>query len=82
MLKYESVSELVAEAEKRNIKISELVLEDQAKSMEKEPIEGIKKHSRPEFRIGLERSYDTGQIRRLAHVFTICVQPHPGQDGS
>ena len=27
MLKYESVSELVAEAEKRNIKISELVLE-------------------------------------------------------
>ena len=41
MLKYESVSELVAEAEKRNIKISELVLEDQAKSMEKEPLEGI-----------------------------------------
>lgn len=39
MLKYESVSELVAEAEKRNIKISELVLEDQAKSMEKEPLE-------------------------------------------
>ena len=39
MLKYESVSELVAEAEKRNIKISELVLEDQAKSMEKKPLE-------------------------------------------
>lgn len=39
MLKYESVSELVAEAEKRNIKISELVLEDQAKSMEKESLE-------------------------------------------
>lgn len=39
MLKYESISELVAEAEKRNIKISELVLEDQAKSMEKEPLE-------------------------------------------
>lgn len=39
MLKYESVSELVAEAEKRNIRISELVLEDQAKSMEKEPLE-------------------------------------------
>ena len=39
MLKYEFVSELVAEAEKRNIKISELVLEDQAKSMEKEPLE-------------------------------------------
>ncbi|MBQ9588784.1 MAG: L-serine ammonia-lyase, iron-sulfur-dependent, subunit alpha [Butyrivibrio sp.] len=35
MLKYETIAELVSEAEKRNIKISELVLEDQAKSMEK-----------------------------------------------
>ncbi|MBQ3797013.1 MAG: L-serine ammonia-lyase, iron-sulfur-dependent, subunit alpha [Butyrivibrio sp.] len=35
MLKYESIEELVSEAEKRNIKISELVLEDQAVSMEK-----------------------------------------------
>ena len=35
MLKYESLAELVNEATKRNIKISELVLEDQAKSMEK-----------------------------------------------
>ena len=39
MLKYESISELVEEAEKRNIKISELVLEDQAKDMEKTPLE-------------------------------------------
>ena len=35
MFKYESIEELVSEAEKRNIKISELVLEDQAVSMEK-----------------------------------------------
>ena len=35
MLKYESIAELVREAEKRNCKISELVLEDQALSMEK-----------------------------------------------
>ncbi len=39
MLKYESVSEIINEAEKRNIKISELVLEDQAKDMEKDPLE-------------------------------------------
>ena len=39
MLKYETIAELVSEAEKRNIKISELVLEDQAKSMEKNPAE-------------------------------------------
>lgn len=37
MLRYETIAELVSEAEKRNIKISELVLEDQAKAMEKEP---------------------------------------------
>lgn len=35
MLKYESIQELVLEAEKRDIKISQLVLEDQAKSLEK-----------------------------------------------
>ena len=35
MLKYESMAELVAEATKRNITISRLVLEDQAKSLEK-----------------------------------------------
>ncbi|WP_029323010.1 L-serine ammonia-lyase, iron-sulfur-dependent, subunit alpha [Butyrivibrio sp. AE3004] len=34
MIKYETIDELVKEAEKRNIKISELALEDQAKSME------------------------------------------------
>ncbi|WP_022768315.1 L-serine ammonia-lyase, iron-sulfur-dependent, subunit alpha [Butyrivibrio sp. NC2007] len=39
MLKYESLAELVSEATKRNIKISELVLEDQAKSMEKSELE-------------------------------------------
>lgn len=39
MLKYESLAELVNEATKRNIKISELVLQDQAKSMEKSELE-------------------------------------------
>lgn len=42
-LKYESISELVSEAEKRNLKISELVLEDQARSMEKDPQELFEK---------------------------------------
>ena len=39
MLKYESLAELVSEATKRNINISELVLEDQAKSLEKSELE-------------------------------------------
>ena len=34
MLKYESISELVSEAEKQGIRISELVLKDQARAME------------------------------------------------
>ena len=39
MLKYESVSELTEAAEKRGIKISELVLEDQAEAMETTQLE-------------------------------------------
>ena len=39
MLKYESIQELVEEAEKRNVRISQLVLEDQAISMEKSELE-------------------------------------------
>ncbi len=39
MLKYESIDELVTEAEKRNLKISGIVLEDQAVFMEKTSIE-------------------------------------------
>ena len=35
MLKYDSIQKLIKEAEKKNKKISQLVLEDQAKSMEK-----------------------------------------------
>ena len=37
MLKYDSVEKLVREAEQRNVKISELVLDDQAESMEMTP---------------------------------------------
>lgn len=43
MLKYESIQELVEEAEKRNVKISQLVLEDQAISMEKSELEVYEK---------------------------------------
>ena len=39
MLKYESIHELVCAAEERGLKISELVLEDQAEAMEKTPDE-------------------------------------------
>lgn len=39
MLKYESIHELVCAAEERGLKISELVLQDQAEAMEKTPDE-------------------------------------------
>ena len=39
MLKYEAVSELVRAAERDGVKISELVLKDQAEAMEKTPME-------------------------------------------
>ncbi len=39
MLTYDSIGELVREAEKRNVKISELVLADQAEAMEVSPME-------------------------------------------
>ena len=43
MLKYESVEELVQEAEKRGLKISEVVLADQVESMELSPLEVYEK---------------------------------------
>ena len=43
MLKYVEIQELVAEAEKKNVKISELVIEDQALSMEKSRLELFEK---------------------------------------
>ena len=39
MLTYESIAELVAEAEKRGVRISELALADQAEAMEQTPLE-------------------------------------------
>ena len=39
MLKYDSIAELVREAEERGVKISELVLQDQAEAMETTPLE-------------------------------------------
>ena len=43
MLNYDSISELVREAETRNMKISELVLADQAEAMELSPLEVYEK---------------------------------------
>ena len=43
MLKYDSISELVREAEKKGVKISELVLADQAEAMELSPLEVYEK---------------------------------------
>lgn len=43
MLKYESIEELVMQAEKKNVKISELVIEDQAFAMEKDELEVYEK---------------------------------------
>ncbi len=39
MLNYESITEIVSEAEKRHIRISDLVLKDQAEAMETDPLE-------------------------------------------
>ncbi|MBR0512739.1 MAG: L-serine ammonia-lyase, iron-sulfur-dependent, subunit alpha [Clostridia bacterium] len=43
MLKYESIQELVDEAESRGVRISELVLQDQAAAMEKTELEAYEK---------------------------------------
>ncbi len=43
MIKYDSIHKLIKEAEKKNKKISEVVLEDQAKAMEKSEAELYKK---------------------------------------
>ena len=43
MLKYESIQELVSEAESRGMRISELVLQDQAAAMEKTELEAYEK---------------------------------------
>lgn len=43
MLKYESIQELVNEAESRGVRISELVLKDQAAAMEKTELEAYEK---------------------------------------
>ena len=59
MLKYESIGELVREAEKRKVKISELVLADQAEAMELSPMEVYEKMEL-EFFV-MKESVKTGQ---------------------
>ena len=43
MLKYESIAELVSEAEKQGIRISEMVMKDQAEAMETTELETFEK---------------------------------------
>ena len=59
MLKYESIQELVSAAEKSGRKISELVLQDQAESMETEP-EELFKTMQDSFEV-MKKAVETGQ---------------------
>ncbi len=59
MLKYESIQELVSAAEKSGMKISELVLQDQAESMETEP-EELFKTMQNSFEV-MKKAVETGQ---------------------
>ena len=60
MLKYESVAELVNGAEAKGLKISELVLADQAEAMEASP-EALYEKTRCRTRIGLINLYYRGE---------------------
>ena len=53
MIKYDSIHKLIKEAEKKNKKISEVVLEDQVKAMEKAEAELYKK---------MEESFEAGDL--------------------
>ncbi len=59
MLKYESIQELVSAAENGGMKISELVLQDQAESMETEP-EELYKTMQNSFEV-MKKAVETGQ---------------------
>ena len=63
MLKYETIAELVREAEDKKMKISELVLEDQALSMEKSKEEIYEKMAQS-FKI-MQESVKTGMDKNL-----------------
>ena len=52
MLKFESIAELVSEAEKQGIRISELVLKDQAEALEVTELETYEKMDRAYFNDG------------------------------
>ena len=63
MLKYQSIQELVSAAEERGLKISELVLQDQAEAMEK-PAEELYERMRKSFEV-MRESVVTGQKKEL-----------------
>lgn len=63
MLKYQSIQELVSAAEERGLKISELVLQDQAEAMEK-PAEELYERMRKSFEV-MRESVVAGQKKEL-----------------
>ena len=63
MLKYQSIQELVSAAEERGLKISELVLQDQAEAMEK-PAEELYERMRKSFEV-MRESVAAGQKKEL-----------------
>ncbi len=63
MLKYQSIQELVSAAEERGLKISELVLQDQAEAMEK-PAEELYERMRKSFEV-MRESIVAGQKKEL-----------------
>ena len=63
MLKYQSIRELVSAAEERGLKISELVLQDQAEAMEK-PAEELYERMRKSFEV-MRESIVAGQKKEL-----------------
>lgn len=63
MLKYQSIQELVSAAEERGLKISELVLQDQAEAMEK-PAEELYERMRKSFEV-MRESVVAGQKMEL-----------------
>ena len=68
MLKFESIAELVSEAEKQGIRISELVLKDQAEAMEVTELETFEKMEL-DFQV-MVNSVRAGQQKKIgrAHV--------------
>ncbi len=85
MLKYETISELVNEAEKKGVRISELVIEDQAASMEKSTLELYEKMELS-FRV-MQESVKVGQDKNQKSTSGLTggegflMKEYAGKDG-